>query len=80
MEKIKEILNVALKSMNLFVYDITFNDNILEVTVDSDVKVVDLNTVVEATKVISPLLDEHDFIKDSYVLNVVSKEKGGEVK
>ena len=63
--------------MGLFVDTITYKDKRLEIVVDSNDKIVDLDTVVKATNVISPLLDEHDFIKESYVLDVSSKEKGG---
>ena len=42
---------------------------------DSD-NVIDIDTIVKATKIISPIIDEKDFIKESYVLDVSSKEKG----
>ena len=34
---------------------------------------VDLDTCVEATHIINPILDEADLIDESYVLNVCSK-------
>ena len=36
-----------------------------------------IDKVVEATKVINKVLDENDFIKEKYLLDVSSKEKGG---
>ena len=36
---------------------------------------VDLNTCVKATKIINPLLTD-DLIKESYILDITSKEKG----
>lgn len=77
MDNIKKILDAELEKMGLFVDTITYKDKRLEIVVDSNDKIVDLDTVVKATNVISPLLDEHDFIKESYVLDVSSKEKGG---
>ena len=41
-------------------------------------EILDLDKIVEATNIINPILDKHDFIKESYVLDVSSKEKGGE--
>ncbi len=77
MDNIKKVLDAELEKMGLFVDTITYKDKRLEIVVDSNDKIVDLDTVVKATNVISPLLDEHDFIKESYVLDVSSKEKGG---
>ena len=37
---------------------------------------IDLDTIVEATNVINPILDEHDLIKDEYILDISSKERG----
>ena len=37
---------------------------------------VDIDKVVEATHVISPILDENEVIKEQYVLDVSSKERG----
>ena len=36
----------------------------------------DLDTVVEATNIINPILDEADLIKDEYILDISSKERG----
>ena len=77
MDNIKKVLDAELEKMGLFVDTITYKDKRLEIVVDSNDKIVDLDTVVKATNVISPLLDEHEFIKESYVLDVSSKEKGG---
>ena len=43
---------------------------------DSD-EIINIDRVVEATKVINKVLDENDFIKEKYLLDVSSKEKGG---
>ena len=37
---------------------------------------IDLDKIVEATNIINPILDELDIIDDSYVLDVLSKERG----
>ena len=39
---------------------------------------IDLDTIVAATEVINPIIDKLDLIDDSYILDIVSKEKGEE--
>ena len=41
-------------------------------------KIIDIDTCVEATHIINPLLDECDLLDDSYILDVTTKEKGGD--
>ena len=50
--------------------------NTLYVVIDSFEKEVDIEMVVKATKIINPIVDELDLIKDEYTLDVSSKEKG----
>lgn len=40
--------------------------------------VIDVEDCVAVTRIIDPLLDEVDYITDSYILDVCSKEKGCE--
>ena len=51
------------------------NYNVLEVTLDK-VGGLDLEGVVNATNIINPIVDEYDFTNDSYILDVMSKERG----
>ena len=39
-------------------------------------EIIDLDKCVEVTNIINPLLDEADLIKESYTLDVSTKEKG----
>lgn len=75
MDKLKELINSELKSINLFVDDIFYEDKVLNIVLDSD-EIIDVERVVDATKIINPIVDENDFIKESYTLDVYSKEKG----
>lgn len=36
---------------------------------------IDLDTIVEATNLINPVVDELDLFEDSYILDVLSKER-----
>jgi len=49
----------------------------LRVIIDAN-KIIEIEDCVTVSKIINPLLDEADLIKDSYILDVCSKEKGCE--
>ena len=78
-EKIIEAVGDKLKDLNDFIDDITYgkvdNENTLTIILDSDEMIV-LNKVVMATRIINPILDKLDLIKESYTLDVYAKEKG----
>lgn len=78
LEEIKNILKEPLKNEGLFIDSITYQNKNLNIILDSD-DIIDLDRIVSATKVINKILDEKDFIKEEYLLDVSSKEKG-EVK
>ena len=51
------------------------NNLFLRIVIDSD-EIIDVDKCVEVTNIINPLLDEADLIKESYILDVSTKEKG----
>ncbi len=77
--KIKEIIKEPMEKMNITVDSIEYtkenNHNFLKIILDRP-NGIDLDTVVDATKVINPLLDKHDLIKEEYILDISSKERG----
>lgn len=75
LEEIKNILKEPLKNEGLFIDSITYQNKNLNIILDSD-NIIDLDRIVSATKVINKILDEKDFIKEEYLLDVSSKEKG----
>lgn len=80
LEKIKDAIKEPLAKMEIVVDDISFDKEgsyyFLRITLDK-VNGLDLDTVVEATNIINPILDELDIIEESYILDVSSKERGG---
>ena len=56
-------------------YVIENNYPFLKIVLDK-VNGIDLDTIVEATNVINPILDKHDLIKEEYILDISSKERG----
>ena len=53
------------------------NYNVLSIVLDK-VGGIDLDAIVEATKIINPIVDANDITDDSYILDVISKERGKE--
>ena len=49
----------------------------LRVVIDST-KIIEIEDCVTVSKIINPMLDDADLIKESYILDVCSKEKGCE--
>lgn len=78
-EKIKNAIEPVLSKEEIIVSDITYkNDgkyNFLTIELDK-VNGIDLETIVKATEEINPIIDKLDLIDDSYILDVVSKERG----
>lgn len=79
LETIKDAIEKPLQKLNVIVDEITFekegNYSFLRIILDRETGL-DLDTVVEATNLINPILDELDLIEESYILDVLSKERG----
>ena len=77
---IKEEVTKALKDMSIIVDEVSYRKEkkygFLTIVLDK-VNGIDLDTIVEATHIINPILDKLDLIEDSDILDVISKEKGG---
>ncbi len=76
---LKEKINPIISDLNLFVDSIYISEeeNIknLNICLDSN-EVIDIDKITEASKLINPIVDSMDLIKDEYVLDIHSKEKG----
>lgn len=79
-EKIRDLISDEVNKLGIsidsIVYEKEGNNYFLRIVIDRD-DIIDIDTCVEITNVINPLLDKADFIKDSYILDVSTKEKGG---
>jgi ribosome maturation factor RimP len=77
--KIKESIEAPLKEMDIFVDSVTWelenNYYYLKIVLDK-VNGIDLDTIVEATNIINPIVDKLDLIQEEYILDVSSKERG----
>lgn len=78
-KKVRELISEEVSKLGVtidsVVYEKEGSNYFLRITIDRE-KPIDIDTCVEVTKVINPLLDEADIIKDSYILDISSKEKG----
>ena len=81
LETIRKNIEKALSPEEIVVDSITFvkegNYHFLRVILDK-ANGIDLDTIVKATNIINPILDELDLIEEEYILDVLSKERGNE--
>ena len=79
LEKIKELISEPISKLDLVVDSIEYvkngKNNFLNIVLDR-INGIHLDTIVEATNIINPILDEYDLIKDEYILDISSKERG----
>ena len=78
LEELKNEVQDSLRTMDIIVDDVTLEKNgnytFLTITLDK-VNGIDLDTIVEATNIINPIVDKWDMIDDSFILDVISKER-----
>ena len=77
--KIRELIEEDVQKMGIsidsIVYEKEGSNYFLRIVIDRD-ETIDIDTCVEVTNIINPLLDKADFLNDSYILDVSTKEKG----
>lgn len=79
LKRIKELITEPMEEMNIIIDDITWEVegkyNYLKIVLDR-LNGLDIDTIVEATNKINPILDEYDLIEEEYILDISSKERG----
>lgn len=79
-EKVTALLNPKLSDLDIIIGDVIYGytnkELILNIVLDSPKKLT-LDDVVKATKIINPILDREDIIKEQYTLDVYCKSKEG---
>ena len=79
LEEIRNAITEPMNKLDIIVESVTYvvegNYNFLRIELDK-ANGIDLDSIVEATEVINPIIDELDLIDDSYILDIISKEKG----
>lgn len=78
-EKIREMLEEPVREVGVRIDSINLekedNNLYLKIVIDRD-EIIDIDKCVEVTNIINPILDREDPIKESYTLDVSTKEKG----
>ena len=76
---IKKEITEPMNKIDIIVDSVDFvNENnyyFLKIVLDK-VNGIDLDTIVEATNIINPIIDKLDLIEEEYVLDISSKERG----
>ena len=79
LEIIKKEITKPMEELEIIVDKVEFvnenNYNFLKIELDK-VNGLDLDTIVEATNIINPIIDKLDLIEEEYVLDISSKERG----
>ena len=80
-KKVMELIEDSVKKEGYIIDDVLYvnedGNYFLRVIIDK-IGIIDIEDCVKVTHIIDPILDSIDYIKESYILDVCSKEKGCE--
>lgn len=75
-EVVRELIKDAVEALGVELYDVIYEkegkEYYLRVLIDREDESIDLDTCVSVSEVVSSILDEHDPIKNEYLLEVTS--------
>ncbi len=78
-EKVRSLLESTLSDMGIIIDQVIYekegNNYFLRIFIDRE-QAIDIDTCVEVTNVVNPILDQSNLIQGSYILDISSKEKG----
>jgi len=81
-DKIKKLIKEPIESKGYILDSVEYvKENgtyFLRIIIDKENEYITVNDCVEVNTLLDPILDEMDFIKDSYIVDICSKEKGCE--
>lgn len=80
-EKLKNLIDEKIEHLDIFVDSICLEkegkETFLRIALDTKTDfMIDLSKVVMVTRIINPILDKEDLIKEEYMLDVYAKSKG----
>ena len=80
-ERVKEIIENEVNKNGYIIDEVLYvkedGNYFLRIVIDKN-GIIDMEDCVTVTRIVDPMLDDVDFITDSYILDVCSKEKGCE--
>ena len=78
-EQVKKLIEEPVGKVGVRIDSVTLEKEggnlFLRIVIDRD-EIIDVDTCVEVTNIINPLLDEANLIDEAYMLDVSTKEKG----
>lgn len=78
-EKIIEAIGDKLEKLEVFIDDVYSDkegtNTYVHIVLDSD-KIIPINTVVMATRIINPIIDKLEIMDEAYILDIYAKSKG----
>lgn len=78
-EKVRKLIEGPVGEVGVIVDSVTLEKEsgalFLRIVIDRD-EIIDVDTCVEVTNIINPLLDDANLIEEAYMLDVSTKEKG----
>ena len=81
LNKVKELIEPSMNEKGYILYDLEYvkegPNYFLRIFISKD-GIIDVDDCVVVSKTINPILDDKDLIKDSYILDVCSKESEAE--
>lgn len=79
LEELKKEINKSLQEKEIVVDEISITTKgkytFLTIVLDK-IGGINLDEIVDATNIINPIVDKYDICDDSYILDVISKERG----
>ena len=79
--RVRELIEPAVKESGFMIDEVLYvkedGNYFLRVVIDSN-GILDIEDCITVTRIIDPILDTVNYIEDSYILDVCSKEKGCE--
>ena len=80
-ERVKKLIESEVNKSGYIVDEVLYvkedGNYYLRIVIDKN-GIIDIEDCVTVTRIVDPMLDNIDFITDSYILDVCSKEKGCE--
>ncbi len=78
-EQIKKLIEGEVAKIGITIDSVEYvkegTNYFLRIVIDRD-EIIDIDTCVEATNIINPILDNSNLLNDSYILDITTKEKG----
>ena len=78
-EKIIKLIGDKLEKLGVWIDDVyedkEVNNKFVHIVLDAD-EIIPINVVVQATRIINPILDNANIIDEAYILDIYAKSKG----